>query len=310
MTSVPPDEQPEAGEDDHGEVALQHVVVAVSIPTLCRRCYIVIFRISKPVIPTFGGHGSSASEPIRAGIRGVTTSICRRGRGPRAQPRRRASGAGSRGSAERPRSASGTRSASRRSLVVVQVLLGGRAAAARPRGRRRRCTTSTACCRCSSRSSPRARAPGSADRELEGLDFEALPRDRQRALALAIVRRETGIMAVSALVIFFLALRAAGTSSALLALRRSSAAVGAAVEDQRGAARQPRARARVPVSDHVVAAVVARSRSSQATQSDGAVERSGTPSRSVHATPSHFSACGALVAKARGQRPRRRRRAR
>jgi hypothetical protein len=53
---------------------------------------------------------------------------------------------------------------------------------------------------------------GAAERELEGLDFESLPRARQRLIALAIVRRETGIMAASALVIFFLALRAAGTS--------------------------------------------------------------------------------------------------
>jgi hypothetical protein len=49
---------------------------------------------------------------------------------------------------------------------------------------------------------------GAAERELTGLDFESLPRDRQRLTALAIVRRETGIMAVSALVIFLLALRA------------------------------------------------------------------------------------------------------
>jgi hypothetical protein len=56
---------------------------------------------------------------------------------------------------------------------------------------------------------------GAAERELEGLDFEALPGERQRLLALAIVRRETGIMAVSALVIFALALRAAGTSGHL-----------------------------------------------------------------------------------------------
>ena len=55
---------------------------------------------------------------------------------------------------------------------------------------------------------------GAGERELEGLDFDALPKDRQRAIALAIVRRETGIMAVSALVIVFLALRAAATSSA------------------------------------------------------------------------------------------------
>jgi hypothetical protein len=56
---------------------------------------------------------------------------------------------------------------------------------------------------------------GAGARELEGIDFDALPTDRQRLVALAIFRRETGIMAVSALVVFFLALRAAGTSSAL-----------------------------------------------------------------------------------------------
>jgi hypothetical protein len=50
---------------------------------------------------------------------------------------------------------------------------------------------------------------GAAERELEGLDFDALPKDRQHRIALAIVRRETGIMAVSALVIVLLALRAA-----------------------------------------------------------------------------------------------------
>jgi heme A synthase len=56
---------------------------------------------------------------------------------------------------------------------------------------------------------------GAAERELEGVDFDSLPTDRQHAFALAIVRRETGIMAVSALVVFGLALRAAGTSGAL-----------------------------------------------------------------------------------------------
>jgi hypothetical protein len=56
---------------------------------------------------------------------------------------------------------------------------------------------------------------GAAERELTGLDFDSLPKDRQRTLALAIVRRETGIMAVSALIVLFLALRAAGTSGAL-----------------------------------------------------------------------------------------------
>lgn len=49
------------------------------------------------------------------------------------------------------------------------------------------------------------------EHELEGLDFESLPKDRQRAVANAIVRRETGIMTVSALVILGLALRAAFT---------------------------------------------------------------------------------------------------
>jgi hypothetical protein len=56
---------------------------------------------------------------------------------------------------------------------------------------------------------------GAAERELEGVDFDALPKDRQHRFALAIVRRETGIMAVSALVVFGLALRAAGTSGQL-----------------------------------------------------------------------------------------------
>jgi hypothetical protein len=54
---------------------------------------------------------------------------------------------------------------------------------------------------------------GAAERELEGLDFDSLPRPRRQAIAMAIVRRETGIMAVSALIITFLALRAAGTST-------------------------------------------------------------------------------------------------
>lgn len=48
-----------------------------------------------------------------------------------------------------------------------------------------------------------------SEHELEGLDFESLPRERQRAVAMAISRRETAIMAVSALVILGLALRAA-----------------------------------------------------------------------------------------------------
>jgi hypothetical protein len=56
---------------------------------------------------------------------------------------------------------------------------------------------------------------GAAERELEGIDFDSLPVDRQRRFANAIVRRETGIMAVSVWVVVFLALRAAGTSGHL-----------------------------------------------------------------------------------------------
>jgi heme A synthase len=51
-----------------------------------------------------------------------------------------------------------------------------------------------------------------AQREVGEIDYEALPQADQESLALAIVRREMGIMAVSCGVIFFLALRAAGTS--------------------------------------------------------------------------------------------------
>jgi heme A synthase len=55
---------------------------------------------------------------------------------------------------------------------------------------------------------------GAAERELRDVDIRALPEAAQQAVALAIVRREMGIMAVSCGVIFFLALRAAGTSGA------------------------------------------------------------------------------------------------
>jgi hypothetical protein len=51
-----------------------------------------------------------------------------------------------------------------------------------------------------------------AQREVGDLDPESLSRPEQESLALAIVRREMGIMAVSCGVIFFLGLRAAGTS--------------------------------------------------------------------------------------------------
>ncbi|HSS32450.1 MAG TPA: hypothetical protein VLL27_04135 [Solirubrobacterales bacterium] len=53
---------------------------------------------------------------------------------------------------------------------------------------------------------------GAAQRELGEVDFESLPADDQQSIALQIVRREMGIMAVSCGVIFFLALRAATTS--------------------------------------------------------------------------------------------------
>ena len=55
---------------------------------------------------------------------------------------------------------------------------------------------------------------GSAQQEFGELDIYSLPEERQTEIALAIVRRDTGIMAVACLVIFFLALRAAGTSTA------------------------------------------------------------------------------------------------
>lgn len=51
-----------------------------------------------------------------------------------------------------------------------------------------------------------------AQREVGDLDPQSLTTDEQESLALAIVRREMGIMAVSCGVIFFLGLRAAGTS--------------------------------------------------------------------------------------------------
>jgi hypothetical protein len=54
---------------------------------------------------------------------------------------------------------------------------------------------------------------GAASQELGEMDFHSLPEERQREIGLVIVRREMGIMAVACLVIFGLALRAAGTST-------------------------------------------------------------------------------------------------
>lgn len=56
---------------------------------------------------------------------------------------------------------------------------------------------------------------GAASQEIGEEEFRELPAERQQTLALAIVRREMGVMAVSCLVVFFLALRAAGTSGLL-----------------------------------------------------------------------------------------------
>jgi hypothetical protein len=55
---------------------------------------------------------------------------------------------------------------------------------------------------------------GAAAQELGELDVHSVPAERQTEIAVAIIRRETGIMATACLVIFLLALRAAGTSSA------------------------------------------------------------------------------------------------
>ena len=53
---------------------------------------------------------------------------------------------------------------------------------------------------------------GAAQRELAGVDdVEALEREQQAEIARRVVRREMGIMAVGALLIVTLALRAAGT---------------------------------------------------------------------------------------------------
>jgi heme A synthase len=52
---------------------------------------------------------------------------------------------------------------------------------------------------------------GAAEREVRGLDVAALSEEERRELAMAIVRREMGTMAVSCGVILFLALRALTT---------------------------------------------------------------------------------------------------
>jgi hypothetical protein len=53
---------------------------------------------------------------------------------------------------------------------------------------------------------------GAAERELGDIDVESFPEEGRNKIAMLIVRREMGIMAVSCIVIFFLAVRAATTS--------------------------------------------------------------------------------------------------
>lgn len=53
---------------------------------------------------------------------------------------------------------------------------------------------------------------GAAQRELGELDIESFPAEARETIAMQILRREMGIMAVSCIVIFFLAVRAATTS--------------------------------------------------------------------------------------------------
>ncbi|HET8975419.1 MAG TPA: hypothetical protein VFN15_02220 [Solirubrobacterales bacterium] len=56
---------------------------------------------------------------------------------------------------------------------------------------------------------------GAAQQELGETEFRSLPEDEQHQVAMAIVRREMGIMSVACLVIVFLALRAVGTTPLL-----------------------------------------------------------------------------------------------
>ena len=55
----------------------------------------------------------------------------------------------------------------------------------------------------------------SASQELGETDFKSLPEDQQQQVALAIVRRETGVMTVAAGVIAFLIWRAIATTSGM-----------------------------------------------------------------------------------------------
>ena len=55
----------------------------------------------------------------------------------------------------------------------------------------------------------------SASQELGEVDFKSLSEDRQQEVALAIVRRETGVMAVATFVVAFLVWRAIGTTAGM-----------------------------------------------------------------------------------------------
>ena len=57
---------------------------------------------------------------------------------------------------------------------------------------------------------------GAAQREVGDLDFQALDRQQQRAVALRIVRREMAVMSVAALLIVAFAVRAAQVSGHFL----------------------------------------------------------------------------------------------
>ena len=99
-------------------------------------------------------------------------------------------------------------------VLVVQVVVGRRAAGVR-QGAGVACTSSTGCCRSGRRSSPSSCALVAADQVLmkRGVGFHrrdatGCPKSEQQRIVLEIVQRETGVMAASALVVFVLALRA------------------------------------------------------------------------------------------------------
>ena len=223
-----------------------------------------------------------------------------RDRGHRRQPGRRASGAGSPGFAASPRSASGTRCASPRSRSSSRSR-SARSCCSRAARRRRPPLPLRRAAARSSRCSPRRRAPAPPSASSTGLDFESLPSERQRLIALAIVRRETGIMAVSALVDLLPRAARGGDERAGCQPSPTPARSGrqspGSVARRRKSSGSPSPASELehsPGGDHVVAAVVHVAQ--LAGEPDSARRRSsGRPARSATATPSHFSGCGSLV---------------